>query len=384
MKEEVMFKKILIVTAPLILVLFANPLLFAQQGEGSCAITGAVLDNKGKPVKGAALNINCNEHGFHENMKTGKDGTYGVENLKAGFYSIILKKGKSWNSRHKMERLEPGQAITLDFAPLTDAGALCGEILDLKGKPIKNCTVRLNNINYYQKARVEMVNDNTETDSTGFFVFDNLPPCQYVVNMYKRGVVQSSPAGSFQIEKGVEKEVTIKIQPGTAKGKVKFQGHRPAGKTNINLWAVKEGDFGGPQWSTNPEESGAFELMNLSPGSYEVKATSKGYYCKPVIFKVSKKGKVKEFEILLKKAGTILFKVTDRKGNPLAHINVSKVIPGKGSSSVLMDKVKDGHFRVFSIEPGKHEFHVSASGKGNATESVTVKAAEEAVVDVKI
>jgi len=197
-------------------------------------------------------------------------------------------------------------------------------------------------------------------------------------------MVCSSPCGTFALEKGVEKEVTIKVLSGMVNGTVKVEGGHPAGRSHISLIATKKGDFGGVSWRTTTMDDNSFILQNLPPGSYDVIAYLRGFYGESVFFKIKKHGKTKDIKVPLFVAGSILFTVRDRNGELVEGGSISKIVPGKGSSSVHMDKVSKGVYRVLSIEPGKIEFSISSSAIGRTEERVNVRVGEETEVEVTL
>lgn len=353
-----------------------------------CSISGHVLGSNGEPLSGAEVVIQCGEFGFRSVAVTDRSGAYSFEKLKPGYYSISFTRGggaADESIEYRSAQLERGQKVTIDFKPLARGGALSGVVLDGQGKPIDRCFVSIRNTAFHRKDQTEHVHRMSWTDEEGFFLFENLPPGSFALTLSKEGVVCMSPGGIAKLEEDTETEVTVKIHPGTIRGKVAFAGRAPAGAGGmITLIATRTGDFGGPQWNCTARGDGSFEIQNLSPGKYELKAYAKGFYCKPQFFKIRKKKKSADVVVRLRKAGTILFKVTDRNGKPVDGLDVSRIVPGKGSSSVVMDKVSAGEFRVFSIEPGRVQFNLSASGLGRVKEEVSVKAGKETVVSVKI
>lgn len=370
---------------PLIMVFGLTCSLLAQ--EHDCAISGRVLDKKGKPMKGARIEINCYEYDFEQVVVTDKDGAYSLEKLKPGFYALRLIK-KKWQGRNKTRRLEKGDKITVDFAPLRNAAAVCGEVLDLKGKPVPECRVMIANTRYCNQDGTEHLHEQTSTDEEGFFTFDNLHPGTYEFTIWKTGEICSSPGGEVRLKKGIEGEVTIKMHPGVLEGQVNVEGGIPEGIKWISIYIRKKGDFGGPHWNSHADlQDGTFEINNLPGGSFEAKALLTGYYCEQVFFKIPKKGKSKEIEIPLFVAGSILFKVTDDAGNPVEGIDVTEMVQlasgRSGGSSVHTDALGSGEYRVYA-SPGRHEYVLSSSIKGRVTKKVTVKAKEETVVEVKI
>ena len=74
------------------------------------------------------------------------------------------------------ESINFGQDMTIDFAPLKDAAALCGEVQDAKGKPMDGCLVYIDNVGYNTKAGVQVVNDSTTTDSSNQLLAIGHPP----------------------------------------------------------------------------------------------------------------------------------------------------------------------------------------------------------------
>ena len=113
-----------------------------------------------------------------------------------------------------------------------------------------------------------------------------------------------------------------------------------------------------------------------------------------------------ESTIKLLKAGTILFKVTDRDGNPSndlhVHIPITggklrikrekgvpkglKPVPGSspfiGGDEVDMEKISKGQFRVYSLTPGEHVFSLDSSAGSKSRLKVAVQSGKETVVAV--
>jgi len=357
------------------------------QGKGGgCSISGRVLDGKGEPLDGVAVAIDCSEHGFSATVLTDRRGKYSVESLKPGYYSVALSgKGVFGTLKeHRSTNLEPGEESTIDFIPRADAAALSGVVLDPEGDPVARCYLSIHNAGHSFKEGVDYVHKTAWTDAEGFFLFENLPAGSFDITLSKQEVLCLSPGGTVRLEAGVETETTIRIHPGIVRGTVAFVGAGPPDGEQSQLVATRRGDFGGSRWSASAEYNGSFAIQNLPAGKYEVKASAKGFYCVPHHFEIRKGKKPGDIVVRLRAAGSVLFKVTNRKGEPVEGLSISRIVPGKGSSSVRMEKLSAGEFRVFSIEPGSIPFRLSASGVGNVEKKVSVKAGKETVVTVKI
>jgi len=259
-----------------------------------------------------------------------------------------------------------------------DSCAISGIVFDKNGKPVKGAKIEISCREHDYERKVS-------TNKTGAYLFDKLPPGTYDFTYYKHPVVCNSHGGDVTLERGVEVIVTLKMRPGTVRGKVIIEGGYPEGQRMITVSVGKKDDFGGPKWSTTASTGGhAIEINNLPAGSYEGRAFKMGYYCEPIIFKIPKKGKAqKDIEINLLIAGSILFKVTDRDGNPVKGIRVTEHIPGKGGSGPPTEEVGPGQYRAYA-SPGKHEYSISSSVKGKVSKSVTVKDKKEIVVEIEL
>jgi hypothetical protein len=92
--------------------------LAAQTNTNASCINGSVVDSNKKPIKGAQVLI---LPGSHPVEKTNEDGTFSVDLLEPGVYTVIIiaEKYSPW-AQHRV-RLQEGQKATLDVILSTAA-----------------------------------------------------------------------------------------------------------------------------------------------------------------------------------------------------------------------------------------------------------------------
>ncbi|MCU1285975.1 MAG: TonB-dependent receptor [Acidobacteriales bacterium] len=98
------------------LMLFVSCLQVFGQATASTAIRGTVLDSTGAAVVGADVTITNPATGFTRTVKTGSDGSYNVEPLQAGVYSVkVAMAGFAGATAQKVETLV-GSSTTQNFS----------------------------------------------------------------------------------------------------------------------------------------------------------------------------------------------------------------------------------------------------------------------------
>jgi hypothetical protein len=93
-------------------------ILAAQTNTNASSINGSVVDSNKKPIKGAQVLILPSSHPAE---KTKEDGTFSVDSLEPGEYTVIIiaETYSPW-AQHRV-RLQEGQKATLDVILLTTA-----------------------------------------------------------------------------------------------------------------------------------------------------------------------------------------------------------------------------------------------------------------------
>lgn len=355
--------------------------------DDNCVIFGEVVCKDGKPVKGAKVAVTCDEHDFKKTVETGSDGIYMVDKLKSGYYHVTLSKRLIFYPRQKRLNIYSDREFKVDFIHLNKSSAVYGVLLDLEAKPIPACHISIDNLRYHKIDRFPRIHKKTSTDDRGFFIIENLCPGTFEFTLNRHNLLYHSPGGVVNLQMGISKEVTISMHPGIVNGKLKIEGGNPHVYGSIKVTAKRKGEFNGTEWTTSISvRLNTFEINNLPAGKYEAEAYLKGYYCKPVGFRIPKKSKPKDIMISLLIAGSIFIKITDLEGNPHKMLEVVEIIPGKGQKRIPTEKIGLGEFRIYA-SPGEHEYRfdipLRTSIKGEITKRIEVIAKKEVVVYVE-
>ncbi len=372
----------------------------ADSSIEKCSLSGKVMDQNHRPVQGARLMVHSGEHSFSRSVRTDGEGIYSLDGLKPGHYAVSLSRRPGRHARSasppdrsrrrfpshwlRMDQIGPGQAATIDFAPVKDAASLSGEVLDPEGKPLSGCRVSVNNFSHRREEGFQAFSVRTSTDGYGRFAIDNLNPGTYDATIRKSGEYCRSPAGEIRLENGEAKEIVIPLHPGRINGWIDVEGEIPPGTRHPYIMVTPAGDTFGLQWSTEAYSFSAFEVQNLPPGNYEVVAMLRGFFCEPESFRIEKDRKPDIVEVTLKPAGSVLFMLADKERNPIEHAVIVRIIPGKGEITADMEKLSSGVYRVHSVAIGETLFRIESSGHGKVEKTVTVNEGEEAVVEVQL
>lgn len=148
-------------------------------------MTGAVVTNEGKPVKGAEVSLyRWLDHSFQKEgtVYTDEEGNYTVEKINYGIYMAEA----SFGINHGY--------ITMEFNQLNDTmrdivlelkGGITGKVIDRDtGEPVEGASVQYT------------INDSTTgvlTNQDGYFLAENLEPGTYSIFASKKKYVDSDP-----------------------------------------------------------------------------------------------------------------------------------------------------------------------------------------------
>ena len=326
-----------------------NVSLTAVPTTGS--IVGVVTDNtSGSPVGNATVSYNGGA------VSTSGDGSYSLSNIPAGSVALTVAADGYQNSAANVS-VVAGQTATNNFAltltPIT--GSVSGHVIDsASGNPLAGATVAY-------------AGGSTTTDSTGSYSLANLTPGTQTLTVTLLGYNPGGNTVSIVAGSNATQDFALVALPttGTATGTV-TDSSTHAGLAGVTI-AV--GNL-----STTSDASGAYTLSNLPTGSQSLTATLAGYNSS-TLASVINAGQATTTNFVLAPivtTGTITGMVTDAAtSNAIAGATVSY-----NGGSTTTDT--SGNYEFANVAAGSVTVNVSASGYGNASNSVTVAAGSSA------
>lgn len=227
------------------------------------AVKGTVADAAtDEPIANASVELEAGNETYTN--VTDADGQYGLANVPAGEHELTVT-AENYTDRTVSVDVPENETVTKDIALDTLSGTISGEVTASDdGKPVENVTVVAEN------GDGEVYE--TTTDENGTYELDGVSAGTYVVD-----VADTPP--------GFEPEEVITVAPGEHVDGVDFEIDRTAGSiegyvTNaagipIAEANVVDADNGAFNATTN--ESGYYEITNVTPGTNALRATADGY-----------------------------------------------------------------------------------------------------------
>ncbi len=238
---------------------------------------------RGASIVGAqmgAISSGSNED-LEQVVHTAEDGTFSLEFAGPGWYQLSA----FWKSAQYEHEIYVPTDGSVDLSFEVPSGGILGRLVDASGKPLANVHVTLTDAG--RIANVEGGDPHgpsrtTRTNQDGSFEMRMVPPGTYTLaapdglQFFQSAPVE--PYGRvFRRELAVDTElltgIELKLEPeGRIAGKVVDELGRPAGGAHLLILD----DAGRPcstYWETTANESGAFLIRSVAPGTYHVIAS---------------------------------------------------------------------------------------------------------------
>jgi len=339
---------------------------------------GRVVDAKGQAVAGAEIRaLRRTGRGGGRFLVVGgrqgpadavsaADGAFSVSGLEEGDYEVLVSRQGFGPKTASLSVKGPGQST---WAPivLSEGAAVSGFVRDSQGAPIGGATVFL----IGESAGPQTAS----TGGDGVFRLGDLVPGKAVmiaVNAEGYAPARSSatpPANSVAI---------VLTNTGTIRGRVQDSSGSPISEFTVTLSAGARGGFGnlllrapgggvpGPQNVRSAD--GSFEIGNVPPGTWTVRASAAGYRTADVGGVSVGSAETKEDVVVsLKRGGALVGKTIDASsGVPVANATVSwepagsppgpaamaaRLLDGGGANVTSTDA--DGRFSFDGLPEGK-------------------------------
>lgn len=241
---------------------------------------------RGEPLVGAqirSISLESKED-LQQDVHTGIDGTFALELAGAGRYALSVY----LNSADYDHEVTVPDAASVDLSFEVPSGGILGRVVDGEGKPVANLEVTLTGT-----GRIASVEDGdprgpertARTKDDGTFELRMLPPGTFTLaapdgfqffrpehfdpygRVFRRGIV---------VDTELHKDVELKLAPeGRISGRILDDLGRTAGGAHL-LLKDAEGRACSTYWEVTADESGAFLIRNVAPGTYRVVAWRDG------------------------------------------------------------------------------------------------------------
>jgi protocatechuate 3,4-dioxygenase beta subunit len=347
---------------------------------------GRVLDSQGNPVAGAEIRAIVREPGpgggvraqmrfmgldrDRPDAQTGPDGTFALRGMEEGQYTVsVSRDGFARKVVPSAEIKAAGENVWPPIT-LTTGAAIAGFIRDSAGQAIPGARIFVVDPGGAGPARPT----DTGTDMEGRFRVDGLAPEHPLM-------LNISASGYATLQRNVTPPVSDLVialkTAGVVRGRVEdadskrpipdFTIGRSGGRGGGPFQVVIGGAAGGDR--AFHADDGSFELTEVPPGKWTVRASATGYRSADVAGVEVGEGETKEGVVLsLKRGGTVAGRVSDAgSGSAVANASVSwhssesgggpagafARLAGMGGGGGATTTDADGRFQLDGLPPGK-------------------------------
>jgi len=255
----------------------AIALVFAQDASNTGAIYGIVVSRTQEVVGDAIIEVMSGPSSVGVKVKSrgadsiSYDGGFFIPRLFAGKYTIQISHEKHTSRTYENIEVSAGKGsyIVAVLQPMEDiAGGISGTV-SVQGVSVEGLTVS------YFKQNESKALGNVELAADGRFSFANVLPGIYVLTVSKdREEVYRGKQIKVKSKKTTTQRIRIEPEallekPGWISGRVLGPDRKPVSGASVQLLKMPAGQ---KKLSVKSDENGKFEIKNLRPGSYELKA----------------------------------------------------------------------------------------------------------------
>jgi len=255
--------------------------VWAQDTASTGVIYGIVLSAGQEVVGGAVVEVVAGPSGIGTKTRSrgaesvNYDGGFFMRGLWPGTYKIEVSHEKYFPQVYEGLKVEAGRGMYLvaELKPIADvAGSISGTVAITGGSPeglVLSCI----------RVEDKKIQHTVTLDKRGKFLLGGLIPGDYVLTVIKgRGEIYRSDPLKVSAKKKVVHTIRLPAQvlygkPGWISGKVTGTDNKPVGSAKITMTKKPEGQR---KVTATSGADGKFEIKDLIPGSYELKATKSG------------------------------------------------------------------------------------------------------------
>lgn len=328
----------------------AGPVLaMSPRLTGGRTASGVVLDEGGRPVEGAAIDLISSESSKAEPLP--KQGSaISARSDHQGRFQSRLSAG-SWDLRAGAPGLVatvvrgivvgPGRdPVDLGTVVLRRGGTLDGQVVDPQGKPIAGCQIRvlpaggMTSTRFLAAGAAQDENMETLSGPDGGFTLTGLPEGQPIaLAVSGEGYLSATRRG---IQVPAERPLRVTLSPGSRiSGRVVDDSGAPV--TRAQVLAVYEGPGpGGGGAAESLDENGGFVIENVSPGRFTLAVAAPGFQpAQRKGIEVVAGKDVSGLEVVVRKGATVEGRVTTTEGRPVAGAHLRVMPTGNAGNPLL-------------------------------------------------
>jgi protocatechuate 3,4-dioxygenase beta subunit len=346
------------------------------------SISGVVRDSGGNPIEGVSISVNSSPccSGGSGYAYSASDGSYKVEGLPAGTYSVQFFKqgspfisqylGASTSSPQGSLTVEAGAVLTGKDVTLIAGASIAGTVRDAAGNPIEGVSVNANS------SPVSCSYCYTTTLADGSYQINGLPAASYrvqfskyqssYVSQYFGGTASYSAATLISVAAGsvlLGKDATLPLG-GSISGVVRDSAGQPISGVSV----TPSSSSGSSSSSVSTASDGSYKVDGLGAGSYTVRFDKyqssfvgqylggSGSFVGATVLTVTAGVALVGKDITLPTGASISGVVRDSSGNPIEGVNIwASSSDGSGYGSG--NSSSDGTYKIDGLPSGEYKIH---------------------------
>ncbi len=330
-------------------------------------VTGTVKDNSMTPIAGATVELILNNLPLYTTT-TDMAGNYAFSGLAPGDY-IVEAEAENFALKTKEAQVIAGMETIVDFVLDTAFGFLGGTVTAASsGAPIAGATVEV----IFEGTVIQF----EETDASGNYFFEGLPPGSYFVKAQKTNF-QTATSGAI-VKIGMTTTVNFALQSSFGT----LSGHVASASTGMPLaGAFIEVEFEDQvEFSTLTDALGNYKILGIAPGLYVINAHATNFQTgtQPASIEVDKTTIV-DFSLQPNPA-TLHGQVTDANTHlPISEAFIQLKLNNIVTNHTLSDS--NGNYTIRGIAEGSYSAICHAAQYEIAFQSVSFAAGQIQTLD---
>jgi len=334
---------------------------------GSIRVLATNADSDNAPVRNATVTI-LDGPATTATGTTNASGIADLVGLPAGQYTIKVAATQLQDGTYGGVPVTAGQwtvlQAVLSASTTGEPGSVSGFVRNGDGAPIEGARVEIT-------SGPRDVGRAVTTDATGAYSIDLLPAGNYAFRVTAGGYdTFDSPA--IVVDAGEETLQDFVLSPegtgdlGSVFGFVRDIDGNPIVGAEVRI-------MGGPETgSTTTDNDGAYELANLTPGTYTVRFSADGFETQTATGIQVTAGQQTTYHVTLDVAqaetGSIVGLVLDAGANPISGATV-EITGGPSNVGTAVQTDIVGHYEITGLDPGSYTLQASMTGYQSATAS---------------
>jgi len=324
------------------------------------ALAGSVRWPDGRPVEGATVVVK-NEDGSNEGvLRTNEEGQFELAGLGDESYAVeasARRDGSRWRAwRDGLRAPQHGLTLTLG-----EGASIAGRVVDAKGEPIDAFRVSMASVEEGSIDGWDTTTGRSFRDKDGEFLLRGLGPGAWRMTVDAEGYGATDVA--VRLPGAADVQVVL-LPAARIGGLVLAPDGTPVAHARI-LLGVREArtrvmtlvDTGGPVFAG---ADGRFELPDVTPGTYEVRASLDTHVDSPSVPVRVHAGEVREGLVLRLRPGCA---ITGRLDDSVED-RIGRTIWVAGETSEIAQTDEHGGFRFEGLPAGEYELRLLQFGGG--------------------